>query len=391
MKKKVFLLLACITIAHSQILAQLSFSYQADVPTILVKYNPSCMKKFKYKTDPDYVVEDSYTNYHLPIDGEHTLILKVLESEQTLSNLDTRHLLKLNCFSSQSIGHNFVERVNTGNTIIYLLEEHSKDSSTIYHVDHTIYQEMNTHNMRFFSPPYFSFIYDYDIEHFPGDNLPADDADPRKFDTRFYLYGEETVGNIRNDVLLKMYYDACYNREIAITTELSPVGEINSYKSVTDPKTGKFLYRSCQHPIHSEYLKGIGLYKETYYEDGKPFVSELVSIDDIPIQEYLKLVSDNYTFENYNDNVSLDTSTEKVYKLKGENTAKGGIDLNGNKKDFYQPENRATNLKIHIVSKGETLYRLSKQYNISIAEIKLLNELDDNTIYVNQHLMIKAN
>ena len=45
--------------------------------------------------------------------------------------------------------------------------------------------------------------------------------------------------------------------------------------------------------------------------------------------------------------------------------------------------------KTHIVKKGETLYSISKNYNISVAVLKKLNGLKDNIISVNQELRIK--
>ena len=44
---------------------------------------------------------------------------------------------------------------------------------------------------------------------------------------------------------------------------------------------------------------------------------------------------------------------------------------------------------IHTVAKGETLYRLAKQYNTTVEKLKDLNELNDNTIVVNQELLIR--
>lgn len=42
----------------------------------------------------------------------------------------------------------------------------------------------------------------------------------------------------------------------------------------------------------------------------------------------------------------------------------------------------------HTVAKGETLYRISKQYGVSVQEIKDWNSLADNTIHVGQKLMV---
>ena len=45
---------------------------------------------------------------------------------------------------------------------------------------------------------------------------------------------------------------------------------------------------------------------------------------------------------------------------------------------------------IHRVKEGETLYRISLMYGVSIEEIKLLNDLEDNIILVGQELKIPA-
>lgn len=44
----------------------------------------------------------------------------------------------------------------------------------------------------------------------------------------------------------------------------------------------------------------------------------------------------------------------------------------------------------HIVAKGETLYRISKEYGVSIADLKAWNQLTDNTIHVGQKLIVSG-
>lgn len=43
----------------------------------------------------------------------------------------------------------------------------------------------------------------------------------------------------------------------------------------------------------------------------------------------------------------------------------------------------------HIVVKGDTLYSLSRKYNLSVSDLKMLNKLDSNTISVGQTLRVK--
>lgn len=46
-------------------------------------------------------------------------------------------------------------------------------------------------------------------------------------------------------------------------------------------------------------------------------------------------------------------------------------------------------ISYHIVQSGETLYRISVQYKIPVAELKTLNNLKSNTIFVGQKIILK--
>lgn len=51
--------------------------------------------------------------------------------------------------------------------------------------------------------------------------------------------------------------------------------------------------------------------------------------------------------------------------------------------------NSAVINKLHTVEKGDTLYSISKKYNVSISELQQLNGLNDNAISIGQELQIK--
>lgn len=44
----------------------------------------------------------------------------------------------------------------------------------------------------------------------------------------------------------------------------------------------------------------------------------------------------------------------------------------------------------HTVARGDTLYRISKQYGVSVANLKAWNNLTDNTIHLGQHLVVSS-
>ncbi len=42
----------------------------------------------------------------------------------------------------------------------------------------------------------------------------------------------------------------------------------------------------------------------------------------------------------------------------------------------------------HTVATGDTLYRLSKQYGVTVDDLKVWNNLADNTIHVGQQIVV---
>ncbi len=46
--------------------------------------------------------------------------------------------------------------------------------------------------------------------------------------------------------------------------------------------------------------------------------------------------------------------------------------------------------QIHVVSKGDTLYSVSKKYNVSLERLVQLNKIKDQTIYLGQELIIPS-
>ena len=45
--------------------------------------------------------------------------------------------------------------------------------------------------------------------------------------------------------------------------------------------------------------------------------------------------------------------------------------------------------KVYVVKKGDTLYSISRKYNIKVAQLKSYNNLTDNTISIGQELIVK--
>lgn len=413
-------------------------SFQGDVMTIVVNFDAACMKKYEYQTDENYIVEENYTNYHLPINSEKTLILKTLNSAASLTKINASNYQTLACSNGVDIGEDFVRRVNNGATNIILKIPTTKGYE-LKPVEYTILQTMTDGEMIYFAAPYMSFVYHYDIQHNPGEALRSGELkDGEKYIMRHFQYGESEEQGIRNDIFLKMYDDACSNRAFGVTTPLSPKGQSNPYLNATHSASGQKLYRSCQHPIRSEYLKGIGLYKEYYEEGSTMYSSKLVAIDNMPIEKYLSLMSPNYKQKKENKVEAITdysfmgqavafkggevektiTAVEKA-AISNNIPGKGAVKMDNyifksGKTDLptevvtesikveqviRQPRSKGINIarsqdiagNVHVVAKGETLYSLSRKYSTTIDRLKALNNLPDNTILTNQKLVIRAN
>ena len=53
-------------------------------------------------------------------------------------------------------------------------------------------------------------------------------------------------------------------------------------------------------------------------------------------------------------------------------------------------QNKKSRKIYHIVEKGQTLYSISKMYNVNIDDVVKLNTISDNTIYLNNSILIKT-
>ena len=95
----------------------------------------------------------------------------------------------------------------------------------------------------------------------------------------------------------------------------------------------------------------------------EPSLAEF-GLDDLDFKD-----SDLASLESDLDGGSSDTSLDS-FSLESDNT----IALGGESS--------------HTVAKGETLYRLSRQYGVSVNDLKTWNSLPDNTIHVGQELVV---
>ena len=376
-----------------------------DVANIIIDFDASCMQKFDYHTDYEYIVEENYSNYHLRLNENQTFIVKVNSSTpaSTLAKEGITKYFGLTCENAdQIIDRWFIFRLNYGGSNVYI-----KLGDKIYKAAYTIFKEMDDRHMSYYAPPYASFKYEYNTEHYPAQSIPTEQEENHDlFYVTYLLHGKTQEKGIRKDVFLKIYNETCHGRDFGITTPLSPVGENNPLlveenRPVTNQQS-KMVYRSCQHPIQSEYIKDIGLFKESYKEIDKTYTSQLVAIDNVPINQYLQLVSSSLQEEKpQEEKITEPLPNEYYFAVRGEGNNTNDIVLrdspiqpiNRNKTSepvpFLKKKTRQQPASsLHHVQSGDTLYNLSKKYDTTVQELKELNNLTDSTIQLGQELKV---
>lgn len=84
----------------------------------------------------------------------------------------------------------------------------------------------------------------------------------------------------------------------------------------------------------------------------------------------------------------------KIYpgqKLKIQKTVGGNTQAEVNIASVSKPTNSESNIQVHSVNKGESLYNISRRYNISVSDLKSMNNLSSDYIYEGQKIKLINN
>lgn len=416
---QILLLCFCIT-ASNYSFASENTTYNSIT---LFDFDASCMQQYEYEVDQAFVIDDNHSAYHVRLDAERTLVLKVLERTNGFNTIKTNLTILHDCKSVKGIQPQFVIGVNSNSTPVFVKKNglYYKVSTAQYNVDSEAFFSS-------FAPPQHSLVYEYHNEYDPLETLRPAALDALDYDTRNYYYSTEQERESYNFVYLQMYRDACANRPFGVVTPRSEVGQDNSYKyetpnrSIASTNNVKQIYRTCQHPVEVKHIKGLGTAERSYEEDGKLYTSKLVRIDGVDLAKYLE--SHSYVAENVHKSADLDGdiaweydltkapvaspyqpqyivgSIDDVKKdnrtLSNVNTEKGNSTIPTTYNDIPNTPNTVV-LKMpdviadgvkHTVKKGETLYSISQIYDVSVLNIKIDNQLSENTIEIGQELVI---
>lgn len=117
----------------------------------------------------------------------------------------------------------------------------------------------------------------------------------------------------------------------------------------------------------------------TNYHKVKP--GETISL----IAETYKVkIADIKTWNNLNSDKIIAGSTLKVFSDAGVHD----LPVKNTTTETRKKENVSSNAQFHTVLRGESLYSISKKYNIPVAKLKQLNEMKNNKIIIGQKLKV---
>jgi len=109
-------------------------------------------------------------------------------------------------------------------------------------------------------------------------------------------------------------------------------------------------------------------------------------------RKYNMSLSELYKLNNLEDFDTVEIGQEVVVGYKNEGGINSSVQSVSYEDDSYynnEVGNYDSNSNYHVVKAGETLYRISVNYNISVDELKKLNSLTSNTISIGQKIIIK--
>lgn len=397
------LVIGILCVSFTQIASSQDF-YQSDVTTLLVNFEKTYMKKYEYETDREYLVEDNYTNYVMKLDDKRTLIFKVVNKEKAPNKISTSNYDMFTFGKAQTVNMDFVKRVNTGATTMYLAEPITQNTNEIYKIDRITYIEDDGQKLNYFAYPFTSFNYTYDGDHYPMEELYPIRLGGDQFELRTYFSQRTSEFEHDKHVFIKMYREVCANRAIGITVNRTPAhvtaADINAENLA---RGGKMILRTCQHAITMEYIPQVGIVREYYEELGKIYESNLKSIDGLPLQTYLmvnkpggSVYSPDVPFaaNEFDAEEPIFAFAESNNRLKGGTNNTTSLNINSDDNlitignEVFSNTSAEMNIT-HKVATGDTLYNLSKRYGTTVDAIRKLNNLNTNVIKIGQDLKIK--
>ncbi|MEM0993650.1 MAG: LysM peptidoglycan-binding domain-containing protein [Bacteroidota bacterium] len=349
-----------------------------------VLFNPNCMERLKYDVINGYGGE-SYIIYTVELNDQEKVFLEVGKDEGKSVNRIARAVITCN---SASINKNMVNRINNnvGEKYAIVLKEGS-GKFRVADVKAASYYKNTERGIEYVGKDY-AFTYD-SWKDTPSQNL----ADPNYGGRVFFVgnsqyecfeantFSISTSSQADSDVGL----DLTVIPEIGVLEYRTNLSGSNGTKrlATVNAKTFRSIVQDrCQGRDFDPALSNRNTDKVT------PPVTTTT-----PPKEELTARSDTRTSTPVTTSSSNNTTTTATtdYGMIARRTA-GTTDntavYDRNTDNRITTNNTTSTSDVHVVAKGETLYRIAKKYGLSVARLQSLNRLNNNTIFPGDRLYI---
>ncbi len=372
------------------------FSTIGTAQTYLL-YNSECISRYDYRSiqNPDY---SHHIDYHYKTPYQANFVFRVdAQSARFVTSLPAG---TQTCGNVKNMVFSFIDDVNAGAKSLYLVEK-SGEGYAVFKTEKAYYME---HKDQFFYYYYsdHSFRYDYAKDYKAMENLSHS-----KSELEIFLAGEEEYRCGKKYFFRKLPDCKCptfFDNEI-----LPGIGILNEKTNDNEYQlvaidgipTDDYYAAVCnnQTPVARITEVTRGASKTTTVVEAKPAAAappkgetlrkdlpdsaRPVYYDDIPfeapLKEDLRIKSPN------EDEVAKEASAATIADLDSKLSKSLKVGRNFNASPSARTFEKQ---KTHIVKKGDTLYAISKRYDISLAQLREKNNINGNNIQIGQVLKV---
>ncbi len=384
---------------------------------IYVFHDEAYMDKYQYKVE-NLSAYDYHIAYHIYTSTTEKVILNI--SMSSYGDVDATQLKATLPITKMNWNTTLINEINSQSKLVHLVFKEDEIYKS-YQVSSAIYVQETAESLMY-SGPYYSYTFNKNKSYDPAVDLEGGKFE--MYDEAIFMTSTEAE-------------DKNCMRQFGFIKIIRETHPKNSFTMVANSDFTKLqtnqIYETCQTALYVDYVENIGITEERT-KNGK---ISLVGINNQGIDNYIAQrceIPDTYsTLAKPADTESIQPTGKPGlnFNTRTDNTEKSGtatpattsktkpttvpiVNTNNTttkSEDDYEliydmigtitqpkpslvaskPEvNTKGNARTHIVDNGETLYSISRKYNISVKSLQELNNLEDTAIFVTQELVLPS-
>jgi len=201
--------------------------------------------------------------------------------------------------------------------------------------------------------------------------------------TPIYLSKRKSKANRKYKTHKVVEGECMHDIAIAYGMDLEALHHLNQIEEGTEPKVGVKLNLRKKVETRPDVYGSEEMWAAKSAEK-KPLVRTLVE----EVQENLEQANKGVTMPKPTELLSINTEEDWTSGMKSEKKKPKTINTENEKVEKTARKVVKPAYVFHTVKEGETLYRLSVNYKVSVEQLKKLNRLQSNTIYAGNKLRI---